>query len=118
MPKVEIATTSPLPNAVVGEPYSHTLEATGGDGTYIWRLTQMPRINMPSGTPGVVQIRVTNPDRQFDESEFTFLGPAPQITTLNPDRGSGDGGYVVTIGGTDIAPNATVSVDGVDVPTI
>ena len=116
MPKVEIATTSPLPSAVVGVPYSHTLEATGGDGTYTWSLRQMPNINIPAGT-GVVQIRVTNPDKQFDEAEYTYI-PAPQISTLNPASGPETGGNVVVISGTDIAPNATVSVDGIDVPTI
>ena len=35
---VEITTTSPLPGGIVGVPYSQTLQATGGDGSYIWSV--------------------------------------------------------------------------------
>jgi hypothetical protein len=34
-----VITTTSLPGAVVGEPYSQTLSATGGDGTYTWSIT-------------------------------------------------------------------------------
>ncbi len=38
-PPVLITTASPLPNATVGVPYSQTLQATGGIGSYSWTLT-------------------------------------------------------------------------------
>jgi hypothetical protein len=36
---VVISTTSPLPSGTVGTPYSQSLTATGGDGTYLWSQT-------------------------------------------------------------------------------
>lgn len=38
-PPVVIATTSPLPNATAGVPYSKTFQATGGIGSYSWSVT-------------------------------------------------------------------------------
>ena len=43
---VEITTTT-LPSGTVGVPYSFTLEATGGDGTYTWALSGGP--TLPDG---------------------------------------------------------------------
>ena len=36
--------TTALPNAVVGQPYSFTLEAEGGDGNYTWSIVEMAKI--------------------------------------------------------------------------
>jgi hypothetical protein len=33
-----------LPDGMVGQPYSVTLEAEGGDGEYTWRITEMGAI--------------------------------------------------------------------------
>ena len=59
-PPVEILTTT-LPDGVVGEPYIFTLIATGGDGTFVWKLTNgttlpdgltlNPTTGLISGTP-------------------------------------------------------------------
>jgi hypothetical protein len=38
-PPVVISTASPLPSGSVGTPYSQSLTATGGDGTYLWAQT-------------------------------------------------------------------------------
>lgn len=38
-PPVVITTTSPLPNATAGVPYSKTFQATGGIGGYTWSVT-------------------------------------------------------------------------------
>ncbi len=33
-----VVVTNTLPDGMVGQPYVHTLAATGGDGRYIWKL--------------------------------------------------------------------------------
>jgi hypothetical protein len=37
-----IATTSPLPNAVINTPYTAPITATGGTGSYLWTSTALP----------------------------------------------------------------------------
>jgi Putative Ig domain len=56
-----ITTTSPLPNAVLGQPYSETLQATGGTTPYTWSLVSgslptglsLNSAGVISGTPTV-----------------------------------------------------------------
>ena len=115
--------TSPatIPNGVVGEPYAFQLEAEGGDGTYTWRIVDMAQINVvtPPGTPGPVDVVVTNPDGQTSVlvGGYTYVA-APEITGAIPSSGPAVGGAPLTISGTDFAIGATVTIGGVDAPVV
>lgn len=61
-PPVVIATASPLPGGTAGVPYSQTLQATGGTGSYSWSVTggalpaglTLSAAGLLSGTPTAV----------------------------------------------------------------
>lgn len=67
----------------------------------------------PSG-PGAVNVVVTNPDTQSDTAigGYTYLGPGPTISDVDPALGSIAGGTAVTITGTNFEAGATVTFDG------
>jgi hypothetical protein len=52
-PPLEITTTSPLPEAKVGDTYSATLNATGGKPAYTWVATGLPA-GLNCSTAGVI----------------------------------------------------------------
>ena len=61
--------------------------------------------------PGLVDIRVTNPDRQrtLYENGFTY-NPLPVISKITPSYGLATGGTVITIAGTGFLPGAKVLI--------
>src|SRR5207244_13161604 len=77
----------------------------------------------PPWAPGAapVTVVVTNPDSQSATlaNGFLYVGPtAPTITGVAPTNGSTTGGTVITITGTNLAPGATVTLGGTDVPAV
>ncbi|HEX5631882.1 MAG TPA: putative Ig domain-containing protein, partial [Gemmatimonadales bacterium] len=122
-----VVTTTTLPEATQGSPYSTTLQATGGTGSYAWTLADgnLPgSINLTndgvlSGTPTQsgtfpITVRVTSGD-QVDEQALTLVvNPppvvigtttlpdgtqgAPSSTTLSASGGTGDFTWAVVAG--------------------
>lgn len=71
----------------------------------------------PAGTPGAVDIIVTNPDTQTGTllSGFTYnnvILVSPTVTSVLPASGSSLGGTSITITGTNFVAGATVSLGG------
>ena len=73
------------------------------------------RANTPAGSAGAVSVQVTNPDSQSAtlDSAFTYIVPAPTVTSVSPSSGPTAGGTIITINGTNFVSGATVRVDGV-----
>jgi hypothetical protein len=72
---------------------------------------------------GYKDLTVVNPDTKSDsktgQNGFYYIPQAsssPVITTISPEKGSVDGGYFVTISGSEFEDAATVYVDSVEVP--
>jgi hypothetical protein len=68
----------------------------------------------PPHAAGAVSVVVTNPNKQSGTraNGFTYVAPAPTITSVIPNSGSRRGGTSVTITGTGFASGATVSFGG------
>ncbi|MBT2764786.1 IPT/TIG domain-containing protein [Paenibacillus sp. ISL-20] len=64
-------------------------------------------------TAEIVSVKVVNPDGQFSEVSqgYTYIWPAPQITSLNPDNGLVTGGNIVKINGANFLQGAKVYFD-------
>lgn len=72
---------------------------------------------------GYKDVTVINPDTKKDSKigteGFYYISQAtsnPVITTIEPSKGSVDGGYYVTISGSDFEDDIKVYVDSVEVP--
>ncbi len=98
-PSLEITTPSPLPDAFLGQPYSQTLEATGGSPPYQWSLVEgsLPpglmfgQDGVISGTPtatGTFSVQIGVRDAAQATATKTFIlsviQPPLQITTESP----------------------------------
>jgi hypothetical protein len=75
--------------------------------------TQMTA-NTPAHAQGSVNVVVTNPDGQSTTlaSGFTFMGPAPILSTVSPTSGPSTGGTSVTLNGSNFVSGATVTFGG------
>lgn len=71
----------------------------------------------PGGTPGPVEVKVTNPDGTSATSTFNYVA-APSITSIAPSSGSSAGGTPITITGTGFQSGATVKVGGVSATSV
>src|SRR6185436_12991946 len=63
---------------------------------------------------GAVNVVVTNPDAQTGTcaSCFTYVAPAPTVSSVTPGNGSTLGGTAVTLAGTGFEAGTTVSFGG------
>src|SRR5580693_5541082 len=63
---------------------------------------------------GAVTVTVTNPDTQSGSltNGYTYLGPAPTVTGVNPNNGPAAGGTPITISGTNFVTGATATLGG------
>jgi len=112
-----ITSTSPLPVATVGVPYSQTLTETGGVGPYTWAvstgstlpagLTLAPATGAISGMPTTASsasftIQVTDADQATASMLFALtVDPALVISTTSPlGNGTVNGAYSTTLAGT------------------
>jgi hypothetical protein len=84
--------TSPLPPATVGLPYSETLTASGGSGSYRWSATGLPsRLSLStggvlSGSPtvaGPVSFGITVTDSHNTPLSGTFVLPVEAILIID-----------------------------------
>jgi hypothetical protein len=68
----------------------------------------------PVHAAGVADVQVVNSDGQSatKTSAFTFVNPAPTITSVSPVSGVAGGGMVVTITGSNFMSGATVTFGG------
>ncbi len=67
----------------------------------------------PVHAAGDVTLTVTNPDGQSASfGPYTYTNPGPSITSIDPSSGPTSGGTVVTITGSNIDPNASVTIGG------
>ncbi len=68
----------------------------------------------PSHATGTVNVVVTNSDGQSGtlNSGYSYVNPAPTVTSVSPSSGSSGGATGVTITGTNFLSGATVNFDG------
>ncbi len=68
----------------------------------------------PAGSAGVAAVVVTNPDTQSAtlSGGFTYVAPAPSLSSVSPASGPPAGGTFVTLSGTDFQSGATVLFGG------
>jgi hypothetical protein len=68
----------------------------------------------PAHAAGAVDVSVTNPDTQSGtlSNAYTYIDPAPTVTSVAPTSGPDTGGTVVTITGTNFVLGATVTFGG------
>jgi hypothetical protein len=106
-----ITGTNFLPGATVSltQPGSPTIQATGVSVTTS-QITCMANLNGLSA--GILSIRVTNPDRQYDELDngFTIGAAPPGITSVVPATGGLGLTVSLTITGTNFENPATVTL--------
>jgi hypothetical protein len=76
--------------------------------------TQLTCVYPPHAAAGVVACRVTNPDTNFDEENFTYI--APFITSVTPSSGPQTGGTNVSIVGDGFLAGSEVTFDDVPAP--
>ncbi len=80
-------------------------------------LTKLVAVAPPHAT-GTVDVTVTNPTGTSvpgTTSKFTYIPPAPGITTLSPDSAGVLGGTTVTLTGTDLTGVTTVKLGTIGV---
>ncbi len=97
-----------------------TVTIAGSAATSVQVLTATTIVCVtPAGPAGAQNVVVTNPDTQSATATggFTYIGPSPTITSLNPTSGTVLGGTTVTITGTNFATGATV-LFGTNVGTV
>lgn len=140
-PALTISTAS-LPGWTAGAPYSQTLTATGGSGSYSWttapgsslppNLTIAPATGTISGTPTTAGSTsftavVTDSTNTSSSKPFTILiNPAPQITTTSLAGGTvgstysasvlasgGTAPFTWTISAASLPPQLSISSAGV-----
>jgi hypothetical protein len=127
-----ITTSSPLPAAAVGSPYSRALAAAGGLPPYSWSITtgSLPAglalsasTGVLSGTPSTsgsfnFTVRVSDggqPTPQTATKAFSLAvaAGAPVLTSLNPSTSTAGGpAFTLTVDGTNFVSNSTVRWNG------
>ena len=128
-----ITTSSPLPAAVAGSPYSQTLTAAGGTTPYSWSivgglipggLSLASSTGALSGTPSATgtfgfDVRVSDsgqPSPQTATKTFTLVvsgPPSPQLSALTPNSvNAGGPAFTMVISGANFVSGSTVRWNG------
>ncbi len=79
-----VTTTTPVPPATIGEYYEHQLTATGGDGTYEWKIKGLLPDGLTLSATGLISGRPTGGIRM---AEFSFTALKDEI--VNDTEGLG-----------------------------
>jgi hypothetical protein len=91
-------TTSSLPNAAIGSPYSQTLSATGGAPPYTWKLARgsekLPRGLKLDKSTGVIS---GTPAKRSATSTFTVEVLDTKATTRPHSRDTATATFTITI---------------------
>ncbi len=121
-------TTASLPSALLRQPYSATLTASGGDPPYRWSVAsgrlpaglRLSSTGAVTGTPtadgtAAVTVKVvdtrssTHAQESATEALTVTVGqPVPSVTGLRPASGPGAGGTRVTVTGTGLEQASAV----------
>ncbi len=90
-----------------------TLGGTAATGVTVLTSTSITATT-PAHAAGAVSVVVTNPDAQSGSrpNGFTYLAPAPTVTSVAPSSGPDTGGTSLTITGSNFAAGATVTLGG------
>jgi hypothetical protein len=90
-----------------------TIGGTAATGVSVVNATTITATT-PAHAAGAADVTVTNADTQSGTKAgaFTYLGPAPTVTSVAPSSGPAAGGTSITITGTNFAAGATVSIGG------
>jgi phospholipase C len=90
-----------------------TFGGVAATGVNVTSSTQITATT-PAGTPGLVNVVVTNPDHQSAtlSNGYTFIGAAPSIDHIAPTSGTVNGGTSINIHGSNFQTGATVTVGG------
>lgn len=127
-----ITTSSPLPSAVVGSPYSQTLAAAGGLSPYSWSITTgslpaglalAPSTGVLSGSPSssgnfnftveVSDSSLPAPITATKAFSLVVSAGAPVLTSLNPSAAAaGSPALTLTVNGTNFVSSSTVRWNG------
>lgn len=67
-----------------------------------------------SGSQGGAEVAVTNPNGQAgaNSSSFSYVIPAPDVTSIQPAGGDVSGGTTVTVGGSNLLSTTAVTIGG------
>ena len=89
------------------------LGGTAATGVVVVNSTSITA-NTPAHAGGAVSVSVTNTDAQTGtlNNGYTYINPAPTVTSITPNSGTANGGTPVTITGTGFLAGATVSLGG------
>jgi large repetitive protein len=103
-------TTSSLPAAVAGVPYSTTLQGAGGAGTASWSISgSLPAGLSLNAATGVISGTPTAPGSESFSVQLASAGPPPQTASINLSIGvtskSVTAVPVITAGATKVTPN-------------
>ena len=116
-------TTSHTSTTISGENFQDGATVSFG-GTESKRVVFVSKMELIADTPineeGNVIIQVTNPDNQSSAQliSFTYIFPAPTISSLSPDNDQTTGGKTIVINGENFQNGATVSfgkIDGINI---
>jgi hypothetical protein len=103
--------------SITGTNFAAGASVTFG-GTAATNITVVSSNSISATTPahaaGAVSVVVTNTGGQSGTltSGFTYIAPAPTVSSVSPNSGSTNGGTAVTITGTNFAGGATVTFGG------
>ena len=70
---------------------------------------------MPPNVPGIVNVNVTTPSGTTTSLQYTYVAPAPTVTTVSPNEGAPAGGNIVTLTGTAFEAAGTPIISQVTV---
>ncbi len=89
------------------------LGGTAATGVVVVNSTSITATT-PAHAGGAVSVVVTNTDAQAGtlNNGYTYINPAPTVTSITPNNGTANGGTPVTITGTGFLAGATVSLGG------